>query len=301
MVVYSTVKLNTGALMPVLGFGTWRASPGEVGKAVEIALKTGYRHIDTATGYSNEKEVGDGIKASGVPREDIFLTTKLSTFDMKPSNVKAAFDYSFKELGTYIDLWLVHWPAPMVQLESGSAPDKSTDWLDTWHAVEKVYLENKDKVRAIGVSNWAIPNLERLLKNSTIVPAVNQIELHPACPQTDLVNFCRARGIALMGFAPLAFSDSKGSHLLSNPIVTKIAERKGVSPANVLISLWANQEQITILTKSVTPERILSNTKIIELSSEEIDELLAINKTIQFRLCHPGWTGWGGLGFPDCE
>jgi len=281
--------------MPVLGLGTWRSQPGEVEKAVEIALKAGYRHIDTATGYSNEKEVGEGIKASGVPREEIFLTTKLNTIDMNPNDVQAALEYSVKQLDTYLDLWLVHWPAPMTK---DFKAEKSLDWLDTWHAVEKVYLNNKDKVRAIGISNWSVKYLERLLSDTTVIPAVNQIELHPSCTQTELVDFCRSKGITLTAYSALG---SQGSPLLTNPVVTKIAKKNGVTPPNVLLSLWANQKLVTVLAKSVTAERIVANLRIINLTSEEVEELLAIDKTEHFRVCGPQWTGWGGLGFPDCE
>ncbi|KAF9652329.1 Aldo/keto reductase [Thelephora ganbajun] len=294
MVLKQVVKLNTGAEMPVLGFGTWQSSPGEVREAVKIALEAGYRHIDTATAYENEKEVGEGIKLSGVPREKIYLTTKLNPTDMR--NPKAALEYSLKQLDTpYLDLWLLHWPAPMTK---DYKPDKEIDWLDVYKEVEKIYRENPNKIKAIGVSNWSVSYLERLLKHATVVPAINQIELHPSCPQTELVKFSLSKGIAVTAYSPLG---STGTPLAKNEVVKKVAERKGVSPHTVLISLWANKDQISVLSKSVTPERIRANTKLVDLSDEEVDELLAINKTNHFRCCPPGWTGYGSLGFPDCE
>jgi len=293
MVVKKVVKLNTGAEMPVLGFGTWQSSPEQVRNAVKVALEAGYRHIDTATGYSNEKEVGEGIKLSGVPREEIFLTTKLNNPDM--GDAKAALEYSLKQLDTYVDLWLVHWPAPMTK---DWKPNREIDWLDTYKAVEKLYKENPDKIKAIGVSNFSESYLKRLLESATVIPAINQIELHPSCPQTDLVKFSLSKGIAVTAYSPLG---SANSPLPQNEVVKKIAEKKDVTTYAVLLSIWANKDQMSVLSKSVTEERIRANTKLVDLSEEEIDELLEIDKTAHFRCCAPGWTGYGSLGFPDCE
>ncbi|KAI0078636.1 Aldo/keto reductase [Panus rudis PR-1116 ss-1] len=285
-------KLNTGALMPTLGFGTWKSQPGKVEKAVEVALKNGYRHIDTATAYENEKEVGVGIKASGVPREEIFLVTKLNNTDH--ADPEAALEYSLKQLDTpYLDLWLMHWPAPMTK--DGKA-DKSLNWIDTWKKMEKIYKEHPDKVRAIGVSNVSIEFFEQLLKEATVVPAVNQIELHPSCVQDDLVKYCVDKGIVVTAYSPLG---SDNSPLLTHPTVEKLAKKYEVSPANILISLQANRPGVTVLTKSVTPERIIANSKIVDLTDEEIKELHEIEKTKPFRACAPTWTGWGWLGFPQ--
>ncbi|KAH9478655.1 Glycerol 2-dehydrogenase (NADP(+)) [Psilocybe cubensis] len=290
-----SVTLNTGAEMPTLGLGTWKSGPGEVAHAVQFALQNGYTHIDTATAYDNESEVGAGILASGVPRSSFFLTTKLNNNDHK--RVKDALDFSLRALKTdYLDLWLMHWPAPMVQDLSG--PDRSIDWLDTWKEMVKVYKENPDKVKAIGVSNFCIDYLKRLLADSEVVPAVNQIELHPSCTQEPLVDFCRTHNIVVTAYSPLGSNDSP---LLTNPIVNKIAERYGVSPANVLISLQANKPGVNVLSKSVTDARIKANAKVIDLTPEEVQELQDIDKTNHFRVCHPNWTGWGSLGFPDCE
>ncbi|KAF8960310.1 Aldo/keto reductase [Flammula alnicola] len=290
-----SVKLNTGAEMPTLGLGTWKSRPGEVEHAVEFALKDGYKHIDTATAYANEAEVGEGIIASGVPRESIFLTTKLNNNDH--GRVEQALEQSLKDLKTdYLDLWLIHWPAPMVENLSG--PDRSIDWLDTWKKMEKVYKEHPEKVKAIGVSNFCVEYLERLVANSEIIPAVNQIELHPACIQEDIVDFCRSKGIVVTAYSPLGSNDSP---LLTNPIVTKLAEKYKVQPTNILISLQANKPGVTVLSKSVTNARIAVNANIIDLTEEEIQELQDVDKTTHFRVCSPRWTGWGSLGFKDCE
>ncbi|KZT25670.1 Aldo/keto reductase [Neolentinus lepideus HHB14362 ss-1] len=294
MVASTTVKLNTGAEMPTVGLGTWKSKPGAVEHAVEFALKNGYKHIDTAAAYENEKEVGLGIKASGVPRESIFLTTKLNNPDQR--NPAAALQSSLENLQTpYLDLWLMHWPAPMTK---GGKADKEHDWLTTWKDMEKLFLENPDKLKAIGVSNFSIKFLERLLNEAKVVPAVNQIELHPSCPQQELVDYCVSKGIVVTAYSPLG---SDNSPLLANPVVKKIADKYSVAPANVLISLQANRKGVTVLPKSVTNERILSNAKIVDLTEEDISELHAIDKTAHFRACYPDWTGWGSLGFPDCE
>ncbi|KAG8798049.1 hypothetical protein FRC16_008142 [Serendipita sp. 398] len=250
----ATVQLNTGASMPVLFLGTWKSQPGKVEYAVEYALKTaGYRGIDTATDYENEKEVGQGLAASGVPREDIFLTTKLDNRDH--GRIEQALRDSLSSLNTpYIDLWLMHWPAPM--LKEG----------------------------------------ERLLEVAKIVPAVNQIELHPACRQQEIRDFCLQKGIVISAYSPLGSDDSP---LLNHPVVSQLAEKHSVAPATVLISLQANIPNTTVLPKSVNKERIDSNSRFIRLTEEEIASLLSIGETLNFRACNPEWAGWGHLGFPD--
>ncbi|KAI0090451.1 Aldo/keto reductase [Irpex rosettiformis] len=297
MPLKSSVKLNTGAEMPTLGLGTWRSAPGEVEKAVEVALKAGYKSIDTATGYQNEKEVGDGIKASGVPRESFFLTTKLSNTDHR--RVPEAFQDSLTKLGTtYLDLWLMHWPAPMKTEASGIGADRDWDWRDTWRAMEKIYKEHPDKVKAIGVSNFSEEFFDELLKIAEVVPAVNQIELHPSCNQTSLVAYCLAKGVSVTAYSPLGSLDSP---LHENSIIKKIAEKHGVSTANILVSLQANKPGVTVIAKSVSPERILANMKLVELSQEEMNELATLEKGSAFRVCKPWWTGHGDLGFLDCR
>ncbi|KAH9852383.1 Aldo/keto reductase [Lenzites betulinus] len=294
MTASKSVKLNTGAEMPTLGLGTWRSQPGEVEKAVAHALKNGYRHIDTATAYGNEKEVGLGIKDSGVPREEIFLTTKLNNSDQR--DVAGSLDRSLKLLDTpYLDLWLMHWPAPMTK--DGKA-DKAYDWLDTWKEMERVYKANPDKVKAIGVSNFSVTYLKRLLAAAEVVPAVNQIESHPACTQEDIVEESRKHGIAITAYSPLG---SDTAPLRTNPVVQKIAQKYSVDPTNILISFHANRPDITVIPKSVTPSRIDANAKIIDLTEEDIKELASIEKETHIRVCKPDWTGWGNIGFPDLD
>jgi len=294
-----SVKLNTKAEIPTIGLGTWKSQPGAVEHAVEYALKNGYTHIDTAAAYGNEAEVGKGIKASGVPREKIFLTTKLDNPDHK--RAADALEDSLTKLGTsYLDLWLMHWPAPMNRGPSGNpeTADKTHDWIDTWKSMEKLFKEHPDKLKAIGVSNFSVEYLEKLLPQASVVPAVNQIELHPSCPQQDVVDYCTSKGIVLTAYSPLG---SDNSPLLENATVKKLAEKYNVQPANILISLQANRPNVTVLPKSVTNSRIASNAKVVDLTSEEIAELNKIDESHHFRACHPSWTGWGSLGFPDCK
>jgi glycerol 2-dehydrogenase (NADP+) len=294
MPIQKETKLNTGANMPILGLGTWKSSPGKVEHAVEYALKSGYKLIDTATAYDNEKEVGLGIKTSGVARSDIFLTTKLDNIDHK--DVLGALNKSLELLGTeYVDLYLMHWPAPMT---SDGKADKTLSWLDTWRAMEKVYKDHPEKVKAIGVSNVSVAYLEELLKIATVIPAVNQVERHPACLQDDVLDACAKAGIVVTSYSPLG---SDNSPLLKNDVVVRIAEKYKITPANVLVSLQVNTPNVNVRPKSVTNERILSNLKVVDLTEEEIAELKEINKTTQFRACPPGWAGWGNLGFSDCE
>jgi len=294
----TSIKLNTGATMPILGFGTWKSPPGQVEKAVEIALRdAGFRSIDTATAYGNEKEVGIGIKKSGVPRDQIFLTTKLNNDDHK--RVKEALDYSLAQLDTpYLDLWLMHWPAPMISPPSLGVADKSIDWVDTWKEMENVYLANKDKVRAIGVSNISVKFLDRLFKVARVVPAMNQIELHPSLPQTSVVEESIKRGIALTAYSPLGSNESP---LMTNEIILGIAKKHDVGPANVLISFQAAHADRTVVSKSVTPERIIANAKTIDLTPEEFKAIASIGDTHKFRVCNPNWAGWGGLGFEEYD
>jgi len=305
MPAHKSVSLKTPGLkpgdaeillsLPTVGLGTWKSSPGEVGNAVEIAIRdAGYRHIDTATAYGNEKEVGDAIRAAGVKREEIFLTTKLNNPDM--GDVEGALKRSLKSLDCgYIDLWLMHWPAPMTADEKA---DKSIDWRDTWKEMERVYNANRSTVKAIGVSNFSLSWLKELLSFSTITPAANQIELHPWCMQQELVDFCASKGIVVEAYSPLG---SGHDDLLKDPVVLEIQKKHaGADPANILISLQANRPNVVVLPKSVTEKRIKSNATVLDLDTEDIKKLTKLNDSKQYRVCDPGWTGWGGLGFEDC-
>ncbi|KAL2872440.1 putative glycerol dehydrogenase [Aspergillus lucknowensis] len=304
-------KLNTGAEIPALGFGTWQAGPGEVSKAVYHALKSGYRHIDTAQNYGNEAEVGEGIAraiAEGlVARSEIFVTTKLwCTYHTR---VEEALNASLKRLGLdYIDLYLVHWPLAMNPNGNHDLfpklPDGSRDLVlshshvTTWKSLEELIEKNPGKVKAIGVSNYSKPYLEELLPQVKIVPAVNQIENHPALPQQEIVDLCQEKGILITAYSPLG---STGSPLFSADAIVEVAKRKGVSPAIVLLS-WHLARGSCVLAKSVTPSRIEENMKLAKLDQEDVDLIakysneLAAKKAFQ-RYVYPPFGVQ--FGFPD--
>ncbi|EPQ26107.1 uncharacterized protein PFL1_06315 [Pseudozyma flocculosa PF-1] len=288
-----TFKLNTGAPIPVVGLGTWQSAPGEVAKAVESAIKAGYRHIDCAWMYGNEHEVGEGIKAAGVPREELFITTKIwGTYHRRPEE---GLDDSLKKLGLdYVDLLLVHWPIPLIirgdekiPLNADGSRAIDAEWTveQTWELMEKLHATGKAK--AIGVSNCSTAYLERILSKAKIVPAANQIELHPFLPQHKLVSYCQSKGIVPQAYSPLG---SSGGPVLQDPLVTEIASKHGADPAQVVIS-WAAQRGVVVLPKSVTPSRIATNAKLITLSD---DEMLKLNELSQqpgkaVRLIQPAW------------
>jgi len=194
----------------------------------------------------------------------------------------------------------MHWPAPM--LDDHEGPDRGYTWQQAWEDMVQVFRENPEKVRAIGVSNFSAPFLRDLFALETgVIPAVNQIELHPYCQkaQQDIVDECLKHHIILTAYSPLG---SGHADMLKEPLIEEIATKYGVTPANVLISLQANKPHHTVLSKSVDPSRIETNLKLIELSENEIEQLQNLGDKLErpYRTCMPGWTGWGSLGFPDC-
>lgn len=274
--------LNTGAKIPALGLGTWQSKPHEVEKAVEIALRKGYRHIDTALAYANEAEVGLGIKNSGVPRDEIWITTKLDNTWHK--RVAEGLESSLKSLGTdYIDLYLMHWPS------STDPSDLNKHYLDwdfvkTWEEMQKL---PKDKVRAIGVSNFGIKNLEILLNSPTckVVPAVNQIEIHPNNPSPKLIKYNNSKGIHSTGYSCLG---STNSPLYSDETLLSVAKAKGKTPQQVLLA-WGIQQGWSVIPKSVNKERIETNFELDgwELTPEEIKSISGL--TGRFKVCGDAW------------
>ncbi|KAH7411110.1 protein GCY [Cadophora sp. MPI-SDFR-AT-0126] len=294
-------KLNTGAEIPAVGLGTWKSEKGEVRKAVAYALKSGYRHIDAALIYGNENEVGQGIKDSGIPRSEIFVTSKL--WNTHQDNVKEGLQQSLDALGLdYLDLYLVHWPVRLVANETSAllptnpdgsrSVDRTWDQSETWRQMEEVYASGK--VRAIGVANWSIPYLEELKKTWKVVPAMNQVELHPLLPQHELREYCEGLGILLEAYSPLG---STGAPIMSEPAIQEIATKNGVSAATVLISYHVCKG-VAVLPKSVTEKRIDSNKEVVALSKEDLAVLdgLAANGKAK-RLNTPLW-GFD-LGFED--
>ncbi|KAL5338332.1 NADP-dependent oxidoreductase domain-containing protein [Aspergillus crustosus] len=294
-------KLNTGAQIPAVGLGTWRSEPGQVRHAVSFALKNGYRHIDAALIYGNEREVGEGIKDSGVPREDIFLTSKL--WNTHQDNVAEGLKKTLEALDTeYLDLYLIHWPVRLVPNESSEllpinpdgtrSVDRSWDQSETWRQMEEVYKTGK--VKAIGVANWSIPYLEELKKKWTVVPAVNQVELHPFLPQHALKKWCDEHGILLEAYSPLG---SEGAPLASDAEIQEIAKKNNISPATVLISYHVNRG-VVVLPKSINESRIVSNSQVISLSREEMNVLNSLAAQGKAKRINTPLFGWD-LGFED--
>ncbi|KHL97556.1 glyoxal reductase [Paenibacillus sp. IHB B 3415] len=265
----STTKLANGVEMPWFGLGVFKVQEGqEVVDSVKAAIKAGYRSIDTATVYGNEEGVGQAIRESGVARNELFITTKVWNNDQGYDSTLAAFDLSLSKLGLdYVDLYLVHWPI-------------RAKYKDTWRALEKLYADGK--VRAIGVSNFQIDHLEDLLTEAKVKPMVNQVELHPLLSQLELREFCRAQGIQIEAWAPLA-----QGHLLDNEVIADIAARHNKTLPQVILR-WDLQNGIVTIPKSVKEERIIANADIFdfELSEDEISRINALNNNQRFG-SHP--------------
>jgi 2,5-diketo-D-gluconate reductase A len=240
------ITLNNGVQIPQLGFGVFQVPADEVEGAVRNAIEAGYRSIDTAAAYRNEEGVGRAIAASGVPRDELFVTTKLWNDDQGYDSTLRAFDESMKRLGLdRLDLYLIHWPVP--------SRDR---YVDTWKAFEKLYADGR--VRSIGVSNFQVSHLQRLFNETEIVPAVNQIELHPNLPQEELRKVHATHRIATEAWSPLA----QGA-LLTEQAITGLAEKYGKTPAQIVLR-WHVQIGNVVIPKSVTPSRIAENIDVFD-------------------------------------
>lgn len=260
MNIDDTVTLNNNVKMPRFGLGTYLSQPGEVEESVLYALEIGYRSIDTATFYENERNVGRAIRGSGVARENIFLTTKVWNSDQGYNKALQAFHKSLEELQTdYLDLYLVHWPV------GGKYPD-------TWRALEKVYEEGK--VRAIGVCNFLEHHLEDLKAHSDIIPAVNQYEFHPHLQQHSLLNYCRENGIQVEAWAPIMRGRAR-----TEPILVEMGKKYGKSPEQILLR-WDLQQDVITIPKSVHKNRIKENSDIFdfELSEDDMRKIYSLDR-----------------------
>ncbi|MBR7068842.1 MAG: aldo/keto reductase [Oxalobacter sp.] len=257
-----TYKLNNGVEIPVIGFGTWETPNDASGaEAIKYAItQAGYTHIDTAAAYRNEESVGKAVRESGISRDKIFVTSKLWNTKRGYDNVFRAFERTMQNLQMdYLDLYLIHWPAIQSQY-----PDSWTQInYDTWRAMEQLYKDGK--IRAIGVSNFMPHHLEPLLDKCDVVPAVNQIEVHPGYQQVEAVEFCKQKGILVEAWSPLGRGDA-----LVNQTIMGIADRLGRTPAQVCLR-WVLDKGLLPLVKSVTPTRILQNIDVFDFSLTEED------------------------------
>ncbi len=262
------ILMNSGYEIPAAGFGTWQSEPEKTAAAVCKAIECGFRHVDTASLYRNEKQVGEGVRAAlaktGLKREDIFVTTKLWNTERGYGRTLRSFETSLKELGLdYVDLYMIHWPASPSQYKCWKELD-----AETWEAMEK--LVDDGLVRSIGVSNFLPYHLEALMESARIAPAVNQIEFHPGWMQKDIVDFCRANGIIVEAWSPLANGDALKSEELA-----RIAAKYDCSISQLVLN-WVASNGIIPLSKSVTPSRIEENARSFDFIVD-IEDLSAVS------------------------
>jgi len=256
------ITLNNGVEIPQLGFGVFQIAPDDTVAAVSTALSVGYRHVDTAQMYGNEREVGEAVRQSGLPRHEVFITSKLSNGRQERDDILRAVDGTVAALGgDPVDLFLIHWPLPTLR-----------DYLVAWHALGEAHAGGK--ARAIGVSNFQVPHLERVLAESHTVPAVNQIELHPYLVQAELREFGHRHGIATEAWSPIA----RGK-VLDDPTVGAIADRLGRTPAQVVLR-WQVQLGNIVFPKSQTPARIAENFSLwdFELGADDMATITALDR-----------------------
>ncbi|WP_304187925.1 aldo/keto reductase [Phenylobacterium aquaticum] len=255
------LTLNDGRALPQVGLGVWQTPADTTADTVEVALAAGYRAVDTAAVYRNEKGVGEGFRRSGLARDAVFITTKLWNENQGFDAALAAFDKSLGRLGLeFVDLYLIHWPAPTQDL-----------YLDSWKAL--VRLKEEGRAKSIGVSNFAIPHLERIIGETGVTPAVNQIELHPRFQQADLRGFHAAKGILTESWSPLGQGKT-----LDDPTLVAIAARHGKTAAQVVIR-WHVQLGLIVIPKSVTPSRIAENLDVFgfELSAQDMAAIAGLD------------------------
>jgi 2,5-diketo-D-gluconate reductase A len=256
------ITLNNGIRIPQLGFGVFQIKPGDTAEATLRALEVGYRHIDTAEMYGNEKQVGQAVRESGIPREEVFVTSKLNNDRHARLEALGAFDRTLEDLGfDYLDLFLIHWPLPGVG-----------DYVATWQAMEEIYRSGRAK--AIDVSNFQPHHVQKLLAQTEVVPAVNQIEVHPYLTQDPVRAFNAEHGIATEAWSPIA-----QGRVLGHPTLTAIAEQLGRTPAQVALR-WHIQRGDIIFPKSVTPERVQENFALFdfEISEQDMISITGLNR-----------------------
>jgi 2,5-diketo-D-gluconate reductase A len=250
-----SIRLNDGNEIPQLGFGVFQIPPDETAEAVRLALEVGYRHIDTAEMYGNEREVGEAIRSSGLDRSEVYVTSKLNNSFHRPDVARRAFGETLSALGfDYVDLFLIHWPLPTLY---------DGDYASTWRTLEE--FKQDGRARSIGVSNFQVEHLERLAAETDVVPAVNQIELHPYLLNEEVRSYGESHGIRTEAWSPIA----KGQ-VLDDPAIAEIADRLGRTPAQVVLR-WHIQRASIVFPKSTTPERIRENFQLFDFELEPSD------------------------------
>jgi 2,5-diketo-D-gluconate reductase A len=257
--VIPNIELTDGNSIPQLGFGVFQIPPEETAEAVKRALEVGYRHIDTAEMYGNEAEVADGIRAAGIERSEVYITSKLNNGYHEPGEARRAFEKSLADLGSdHVDLFLIHWPLPTLY---------DGDFVSTWRVLEEFKADGR--ARSIGVSNFQVGHLQRLNDEAEVVPAVNQIELHPYFQNREVAAYCEQNGIAIEAWSPIAQGD-----VLGDEVVNEIAQAVGRSAAQVVLR-WHIQKSYIVFPKSTTPQRIEENFRIFdfELSDEQVAQI----------------------------
>lgn len=256
-------KLNNGLEIPQLGYGVWKIADEEAQSAVEQAIDAGYRLIDTAMIYKNEVGVGKALASKDLPREDLFITTKVWNADQGYENTLKAFDVSLEKLGLdYVDLYLIHWPTPQFD-----------EYVDTYKALEKLYQDGRTK--AIGVCNFDIEHLQRLMDECEVMPTVNQVECHPYLQQKELKAFCAENGILVEAYSPLM----NGTQVLEDPVIQEIAKQHDKTPAQVILR-WHLQSDVVVIPKTVTPSRMDENLNVFdfELSDADMDKIAKLDR-----------------------
>lgn len=247
------MAMNDGATIPQLGLGVYKVRDAEAATLVAGAIENGYRHIDTAKLYANERGVGHGMRASGVPRDELFVTTKLWDDDHGYNETLTAFETSRQELGVdYIDLYLIHWPAP-----------RQDKYIDSWRAMVKLRADGA--VRSIGVSNFHMHHLQRLIDETGVVPALNQVELHPRLPQQDVRVYDKAHNILTESSSPLG-----RGRIIDDPVLAPLAAKHGVTPAQVVLR-WHVQQNLVVIPKSVSLDRIRQNSNVFGFALDDAD------------------------------